>query len=75
MMAKETKKIAFTNATIDLENMTISEYDRDGEEVVYDLREIMSEYSGVAGISFSLGKSEEINGYSPDEMEELNDNR
>ena len=74
-MAKETKKIAFTNATIDLENMTISEYDRDGEEVVYDLREIMSEYSGVAGISFSLGKSEEINGYSPDEMEELNDNR
>ena len=75
MMAKETKKIAFTNATIDLENMTISEYDRDGEEVVYDLREIMSEYSGVAGISFSLGKSEEINGYSPDEMEELTDNR
>lgn len=75
MMAKETKKIAFTNATLDLENMTISEFDRDGEEVVYDLREIMADYSGVAGISFSLGKSEEINGYAPDEMEELNDDR
>lgn len=74
-MAKETKKITFNNATIDIENMTISEYNRDGEEVVYDLLQVISEYSGVNGISLSLGKSEEINGLSPDEMEELDDDR
>lgn len=69
-MAKETRKIAFTNAILDLKEMTISEFDRDGNEVVYDLISVMSDYAGVYGISFSLGKSEDINGLAPDEMDE-----
>lgn len=72
-MAKERRKIAFTNAMLDIENMTISEFDREGNEVVYDLLKILSDYHGVFGISLSISKCEDINGASPDEMEEEDD--
>ncbi len=69
-MAKETRKTSFTNAMIDVSEMTISEFDKDGNPVTYDLTKILGEYNCIPGVSLSLSMSGEINGEYPDETEE-----
>lgn len=72
-MAKETKKVSFSGAILDIEKMTISEFDREGNEVAFDLYAILSEYHNVPGVSLAISKCEDINGQAPDEMEDEND--
>lgn len=67
-MAKETKRIAFTNAYLDVQEMTISEFDRDGEEIQYDLRGILEEYSRVPGVSLTISKCEDLTAGETDEI-------
>lgn len=52
-MAKKTKSIAFSNATIDLEDMTITELKKDSV-LVTSLDEVLKEWNGVEGISLVI---------------------
>jgi hypothetical protein len=48
-MAKIAKGITYSNAIIDLSDMTLTETKKD-ETIVHDLNKILKEYDGVAGI-------------------------
>lgn len=52
-MAKKSKSIAFTNATIDLRDMTIAELKKDSV-VVSSLQDLLEEWDGVEGISLVI---------------------
>ena len=64
-MAKETRGFKATNAMLDVENMKLIEYTKDGTNV-YLLNKILQEWNGVDGISFSITLNQEI---KPDETE------
>ncbi len=64
-MAKETRGFKATNAMLDVENMKLIEYTKDGTNV-YLLNKILQEWNGVDGISFSITLNQEI---EPDETE------
>lgn len=58
-MAKETKSIAFSNATIDLADDTITEYKKDSMTVSC-LSEVLKAWDGVGGISLSIRTDENV---------------
>ncbi len=58
-MAKETRGFKATNAMLDVENMKLIEYTKDGTNV-YLLNKILQEWNGVDGISFSITLNQEI---------------
>ena len=64
-MAKETRGFKATNAMLDVENMKLIEYTKDGTNV-YLLNKILQEWNGVDGISFSITLNQEV---EPDETE------
>ena len=49
----------FTNAVIDSEKMTITEYTKD-DQYVFDLKSVLDQWSGVEGISLTIKKEEKI---------------
>lgn len=58
-MAKISKSLSFKNCVIDINDGTITEYTKDGENV-YNLKNILSEWNGVDGISFNLKQDDEL---------------
>lgn len=62
-MAKFSSKNAFTNAVLNLDEMTITEFTKD-EVKVYDLQKILQQWDGVDGISLTIAKTADI---TPDE--------
>lgn len=52
-MAKCSKSIVFSNATIDAEEMTIIEYKKD-DMFEHDIMEILREWSGKDGLTISI---------------------
>jgi hypothetical protein len=64
-LAKETRGFKATNAMLDVENMKLIEYTKDGTNV-YLLNKILQEWNGVDGISFSITLNQEI---EPDDTE------
>lgn len=62
-MAKFSSKNTFTNAVLNLDEMTITEFTKD-EVKVYDLQKILQQWDGVDGISLTIAKTADI---TPDE--------
>lgn len=58
-MAKISKSVSFKNATINLEDNTITEITKDYEKV-YNLSEILDAWNGVENISFSIKQDDEM---------------
>lgn len=61
-MAKENKKISFTNGFIDRDengNFIITETVKDGENV-YNLNDVLESFSGIEGVKLSIDKTTEI---------------
>lgn len=56
---KKSNSCSFKNATIDSEKMTITEYTKD-DQYVFDLNKVLSDWSGIDGLSISIKKDEEI---------------
>lgn len=54
-MAKASKSVSFTKATINTEDMTITEYLKD-ETNVFNLIEVLQEWNNVENISITLKK-------------------
>ena len=54
-MAKFSKHMSFSNAEIDVEQMTITERDKDDDIVgVYPLREVLEAWDGMTGLSITI---------------------
>ena len=58
-MAKRTKSIAFKNAVIDTNDMTITEFIKDDTKV-YDLNKILADWNDVEGISLTIRQDNEV---------------
>ena len=58
-MAKASKSIAFKNATISKEDMTIIEYTKDDTNV-YSIENLLSDWDGVEGISLTIRKDDDV---------------
>lgn len=58
-MAFRVKQERYKNATIDCEDMTLTEYEKD-EARTYDLNEILARWDGVANITISIQRREEL---------------
>lgn len=65
-MAKKSKSITFTNATIDLRDMSIAEMKKDSV-VVSSLQEVLEEWDLVEGITLILKRDEQCGGKESDE--------
>lgn len=62
-MAKSSMRDCYKNAIIDVDDMTLTEIDKE-EERVYDLRKILEKWNKVDGITITISKDCEI---PPDE--------
>lgn len=60
-MAKKTKSITFSNAQIDLRDMSISEIKKDSV-VVTSLDDLLKEWDLVEGITLVIKKDEQVGG-------------
>lgn len=58
-MASQVRQERYKNATIDYKDMTLTEYDKD-EARTYDLNEILARWDGVANITLSIQRREEL---------------
>ncbi len=58
-MAKKSTATSFKNATIDMKDMTITEILKDSERV-YNLMEVLKEWSGIEGVSLTIRSDSEI---------------
>lgn len=58
---KQTKSMSFTKAVIDVDNMTITEETKDGENV-FRIEDILNEWNGVYGVSITIKRDTEIAG-------------
>ena len=56
---KKTNTNTFKNATIDVKNMTITEHTKDAD-YVFDLKKVLSDWDGIAGISLVLKQDTDI---------------
>jgi hypothetical protein len=65
---KKSMSVSLKNAEINLEDMTITEYNKDSTET-FDLMEILKEWDKVSGISFTVKKEDEIKSNSDGEDE------
>ena len=55
-MASQVRQERYKNATIDCKDMTLTEY----EARTYDLNEILARWDGVANITLSIQRREEL---------------
>ena len=58
-MAKTVRKIDFSKAEIDKENMLIIEHLKD-EDRAYSIDKLLSDWSGINGLSISISQNEEV---------------
>ena len=58
-MAKASKSIAFKNATINKEDMTITEYMKEDINV-YSIDNLLSDWDGVDGVSLTIKKDNDV---------------
>ena len=58
-MAKSNKTVTYSKATIDKESGTITESLKDGDNIYY-LENILDEWDGVAGITITIKKDDEL---------------
>lgn len=59
-MAKLTSSVAFKNATINLDEGTITEYLKDDNTKEYQLKDILTNWNHIDGISFSIKRDCEL---------------
>lgn len=60
-MAKRKLSVSFSKAVIDMENMTITEINKDDMQT-FSLKEILSQFSGIEGVSLSVSVDESLSG-------------
>ncbi len=58
-MAKKTKSIAFKNATINIDDMTITEFTKDDTKV-YDLKKVLQDWDNIDGISLTIKQDNDV---------------
>lgn len=58
-MAKKTKSIAFKNATINIDDMTITEFTKDDTKV-YDLKKVLQDWHNIDGISLTIKQDNDV---------------
>lgn len=58
-MAKKTKSIAFKNATISIDDMTITEFTKDDTKV-YDLKKVLQDWDNIDGISLTIKQDNDV---------------
>ena len=56
---RKTNSNVFRNAVIDAENLTITETNKD-EQYVFDLQKVLSDWSGIDGVSLTIKKDSVI---------------
>lgn len=56
---KKHMSTTFTNATINIEDMTITEYTKD-DKYVFDLRKTLEDWSNIDGLTLSIKKEDKI---------------
>lgn len=58
-MAKYQKSVTFSNAMIDMDDGTITEYDKDGDILgVYSIGDVMKMWDGVSGVTLAIRVSD-----------------
>ena len=58
-MAKASKSIAFKNATISKEDMTITEYTKDDSKT-YSLEKVIADWDGIDRISLTIKQDDDV---------------
>ena len=58
-MAKTSKTVSFKNATINFDDMTITETNKD-DFAEYDLEGVLRDWNGISGISLTLKTEDEL---------------
>lgn len=58
-MAKSSKSIAFKNAVIDKDEMTITEFTKDDTKV-YSLNKVIENWDGIEGISLTIKQDNDV---------------
>ena len=58
-MAKSSKSIAFNNAVIDKDEMTITEFTKDDTKV-YSLNKVIENWDGIEGITLTIKQDDDI---------------
>ena len=58
-MAKASKSIAFKNATINIDDMTITEFTKDDTKV-YDLKKVLQDWDNIDGISLTIKQDNDV---------------
>lgn len=58
-MAKISKTVSLKNATICMDDMTITEYMKDDTKT-YDLKNLLNEWNGIDGISLTIRQDNEM---------------
>lgn len=58
-MAKKTKSIAFKNATISIDDMTITEFTKDDTKV-YDLKKVLQDWDNINDISLTIKQDNDV---------------
>ena len=58
-MAKASKSITFKNATINKEDMTITEYTKDDSKT-YSLEKVIADWDQIEGISLTIKQDDDV---------------
>jgi hypothetical protein len=59
-MAKDIRTVSFKNAVIDIDDNTITEYMKDGEEI-HSLKKLLEDWDGIENISLTIKKENDAN--------------
>jgi hypothetical protein len=69
-LAKKSTSVLFKNSTINLKDMTITEYIKD-DSTTYNIMDVLKDWDGIDGVSLSLKQDDELvstyNGNGEDE--------
>lgn len=52
---RKSNSITIKNATIDMENMTITEVNKD-DQYMFDIKDVLGDFDGVEGVSLTIKK-------------------
>ena len=58
-MAKKSTSVVFKNSTINLKDMTITEYTKD-DSTTYNIMDVLKDWDTVDGVSLSLKQDDEL---------------
>ena len=58
-MAKASKSVSFKNATINKEDMTITEFTKDDSKT-YSLERVIADWDGIDGVSLTIKQDNDI---------------